>query len=208
MTSKSSNDGSDSKRTISNSPHPSPHSPPPHPPPPHPHPKTYKCFICLSPFPNPILLGKHHREDEPCSTQLQIKNMNETSLNMIGNFVPVLQTPPPAPPTTENERTLATPFLITNAAGENMISSRIDFLNHFHPYLRQEYNLISVVTGVDRCPTSNNRTLDLISQLEPTRNFLCKIENQPTGASGNAAYGANATSSRRPIGPADLTLKL
>ncbi|KAK7259592.1 hypothetical protein RIF29_25201 [Crotalaria pallida] len=215
MAIESSNNGSDSSKTIKNSPFGSPHSPPPPPPPP-PHRETYKCFICLSPFPNPVLLGKHHREDQPCSTQMQIKNMNETSLNMIGNVVSVLQPPPrppplPSPPTplpTENERTLETPFLITNATGENVISGGIDFLNRFHPYLRQEYNPISVVAAIDRCPSLDNRTLDLISQLEPTRNFLCMIENQTTRASGNATYGANATLSSRPTTPVDLTFKL
>ncbi|KAK7259598.1 hypothetical protein RIF29_25207 [Crotalaria pallida] len=208
MASESSKESSDSSRTISNSPLSSPISPSPPP-----HPKTFKCIECFSPFPNRDLLGKHHREDEPCSIKQKIRNMNKTSLNMIGNFVPVLQPqpPPPSPPTpppADNERTLATSFLITNPAGENVISGGVDFLIRFHPYLRQDYNPLSALATYDRCPSPDNRTLDLISQMEPTRNFLCLIENQPVGPSGNAAYGANAPTSRRSIWPVDLTLKL
>ncbi|KAK7259599.1 hypothetical protein RIF29_25208 [Crotalaria pallida] len=98
-------------------------------------------------------------------------------------------------------------FILTHLLLLVLIQKHSNALNAFQLY-PTDYNPISALATYDRFPSPDNRTLDLISQMEPTRNFLCLIENQPVRPSGNAAYGANAPTPRRSIGPVDLTLKL
>ncbi|CAL0302511.1 unnamed protein product [Lupinus luteus] len=44
----------------------------------------------------------------------------------------------------------------------------------------------------DHCYSPDNRTLDLISQLDPTRNFLYLIDQQSERQSGNDVNGGDA----------------
>ncbi|OIV95464.1 hypothetical protein TanjilG_06926 [Lupinus angustifolius] len=69
--------------------------------------------------------------------------------------------------------------------------------NYHHAYLMQEIMSIDAAAAAaygedDNCFSPDNRTLDLISQLDPTRNFLCLIDQQSEQQSGNNVNGGDA----------------
>ncbi|KAF1891908.1 hypothetical protein Lal_00016939 [Lupinus albus] len=146
-------------------------SPPPPPPPPvQPNATNLALYPTFPPLsPSIVELNTSILAPSPTLPQPSLPNVK----SYISNFAPGL-----AP--------LPSPYDAENAT------------NYHHAYLMQEIMSIDAAAattaygGDDYCFSPDNRTLDLISQLDPTRNFLCLIDQQSEEQSGNNVNGADA----------------
>lgn len=192
---------------------------PPHPPPPRHHRRPppllpratgrFKCLDCSCTFPTKGALMKHQREKGvfhsppiSCGMNRTILNLNLVRGNEPQPFIPphqpqtptiVLPHPPRGNPITSRLAPLPSPFRHNNVAGN--VTHGSGFLVRYHPYLRHETMPIGLVPHVGDHGSSSSsppekRTVNLISQLDPTQDFLSQLERQPSRQRGN---GTNAS---------------
>ncbi|OIW13316.1 hypothetical protein TanjilG_02836 [Lupinus angustifolius] len=170
--------------------------------------KTYKCIECFKPFSNRAMLIQHQREDEPCRSSQKIIQQYKPQ--------PSLEQPlillPPSPIVEANTSSLGPLPSVVQHSNEAEIRSGYSSPDTTFSITNLRLDTMQIDGDDyydDHFASPDDRTLDLISQLDPTRNLLYLIDKQSAGPSGNAGNDVDAAPGQSGyMGTVDLNLKL
>ncbi|KAK7259591.1 hypothetical protein RIF29_25200 [Crotalaria pallida] len=157
--------------------------------------KTISDDISSHPYKTESILITYQSKNEACNSQMSINDMNTSK----SKHNPLRKHQPP---------------LLSSAPSTRNATSGKGYLKRYHPYARQEVMPIATSApendhGSSTAENKSYKTLDLISLLDPTRNFLCLIDQQSLGQSGKATNGSDAALDlSNEKGAVDLKLKL
>ncbi|CAL0311037.1 unnamed protein product [Lupinus luteus] len=170
--------------------------------------KTYKCIECFKPFSNRAMLIQHQREDEPCRSSQKIIHQYKPQPSLDQPLILLS----PKPIVEANTSSLAPLPSVVQHSNEAEIGSGYSSPDTTFSITNLRLDTMQIDGDDyddDHFASPKDRTLDLISQLDPTRNLLYLIDKQSAGTSGNGGNDVDAaTGQSEYMGTVDLNFKL
>ncbi|KAF1894172.1 hypothetical protein Lal_00004094 [Lupinus albus] len=179
--------------------------------------KTYKCIECFKPFSNRAMLIQHQRENEPCRSSQKIIHQYKPQPALEQPLIllsPPSPSPSPSPMVEANKSNFAPSRSVVQHRNESEIGSGYTSPENTFSITNLRLDTMQIDDDDDdydnyHFASPEHRTLDLISQLDPTRNLLQLIDEQsegPSGNAGNVVHGGPGQSEY--MGTLDLNIKL